>query len=306
MDLDIDLLRCFIAVAETGSFTVAGEIVGRTQSAVSQRVKRLEGLVRCRLLDRNSRGICLTSEGAVILSHAREMVGYNDRILDRLGRNKQRRRLRLGIAEDFIQHQLPNVLKSFSLTCMDFDLEVETGMSCGLSKAFECGDLDLVISKQDGKEKRGRVFWREPLVWICANSFKIAPGRPLPLVVLPPPCTYRAIAEEALRRAKLPYEVACTSRNILGVQAAVAGGLGVTVLGRSFIRDGVRPLRTEDGMPSLPDTEITLIGEERMDPSISAELIRLIEQELDAGGTSERYAKNALAKQALPDATLLV
>lgn len=280
VDLDIDLLRCFVAVAETGSFTVAADIVGRTQSAVSQRVKRLEDLVQCRLFDRDSRAFQLTREGENMLSHAKQMILYNDNTIKKLAPTKLRGTLRLGLAEDFISHQLPRLLERFRLEHANVALEVETGMSCGLTSAFERGDLDLVIAKKDGLAKKGRVIWREPLAWICARDFSVPLHGAIPLVVLQPPCTYRAIAIETLNYAQLPFEVACTCESIQAVQAAIASRMGIAILGSSFVQSGLKILTARDGLPLLPATEISLLGEERVDATLSTSLIRYIVDEL--------------------------
>ena len=280
MDLDIDLLRCFVAVAETGSFTLAGDVVGRTQSAVSQRVKRLEELVQKRLLDRGGRSLALTLDGERLLSHAKKMIGINDEVLLGLAKPKPAARVRLGISDDFIPHHLPRILARFSKKHPGIELAVHTGMSCGLGDAFDRGELDLVFAKKDGDAKRGRIIWREPLTWICSSDFDLRPDEPIPLVLLPPPCTYRALAIETLAQAGRSWRIACTASSIMSIQAAVSGGLGITLLGRSFGLSGLRVLGAREGFPNLPFTEVTVLGEDRAGPAITAVLTEYLTQEL--------------------------
>jgi DNA-binding transcriptional LysR family regulator len=122
-------------------------------------------------------------------------------------------------------------------------------MSCGLGEAFDRGELDLVFAKKDGEAKRGRIIWREPLAWICSSDFELRPDEPVALVLLPPPCTYRALAIEALGQTGVAWKIVCTASGIMSIQAAVAGGLGVTLLGRSFGLSGLRVLGAREDFP---------------------------------------------------------
>lgn len=279
IDLDLDLLRCFVAVAETGSFTLAGDIVGRTQSAVSQRVKRLEDIVQSRLVDRDSRMLQLTRDGENMLNHAKQMILYNDRAVRKLAEPASGT-LRLGLAEDFIAHHLPRLIARFKAEHPNVTLEIEIGMSCALTRAFDRGDLDLVVAKKDGNAKKGRVIWHEPLVWVCGQDFDFRLGDPVPLVLLPPPCTYRAIALETLNAAQLPFVVACNCDSLQAIQAAIESGIGIAILGSSFVRSGLKVLSAAEGLPFLPTTEISLLGEGRADAALALPLVRFVVEEL--------------------------
>lgn len=277
-NLEIDLLRCFVAVADTGSFTLAGDIVGRTQSAVSQRVKRLEDLVQRQLFLRDSRVLSLTRDGEILLGHARQMLTFNDATVRTFAPRGAQTRIRLGIADDFIPHHLVGMLQEFRRNHPDLEVDVQTGMSCGLNRAFDAGEIDLVFAKKDGAAQRGRVIWREPLCWIAGESFRHEVGRPLPLVLLPPPCVYRAVAIDTLDKSGHVFRIACTAESIMGVQAAVGCGLGVTVLGRSFVRSGLVILSGAERLPILPYTEITLLGEERVSAQITHTLVGFLHE----------------------------
>jgi DNA-binding transcriptional LysR family regulator len=245
-DLELDLLRAFVAVAETGSFTAAAEVVGRSQSAVSQKVLRLEEILQRRVFERTSRPLSLTREGEQLLMREPLRAG----------------RLRLGVAEDFIPLELPKLLARFSRLHPGVRIDLTTGMSCELLSVHEQGQLDAVIAKRDGPAQRGRVVWREPLVWMAAADYQIDPTRPAQLVMLRPPCTYREIMIAALNAARREWVATCTASSLQGIQAAVAGGLGVTVLGRSFVRQGMQVLQPPRDWPALPMTEIAVIGEQ--------------------------------------------
>jgi DNA-binding transcriptional LysR family regulator len=280
LNLEIDLLRCFVAVVDTGSFTLAGDIVGRTQSAVSQRVKRLEDLVQRQLFLRDSRDLSLTREGEILLGHARQMLTFNDATVRTLAPRGAQTRVRLGIADDFIPHHLAGLLEELRRSHPGLEVDVQTGMSCGLNRAFDAGEVDLVFAKKDGEAQRGRVIWREPLCWISGEDFSYEVGGPLPLVLLPPPCAYRAVAIDTLDKSGRAFRIACTAESIMGVQAAVECGMGVTVLGRSFARSGLVSLSGRERLPILPYTELTLLGEERVSAQIAHTLVEALREAL--------------------------
>jgi DNA-binding transcriptional LysR family regulator len=269
-DLEIDLLRAFVAVAETGSFTAAADVVGRSQSAVSQKVQRLEEILDRRVFDRTSRSLSLTLDGERLLASARQMLEFNDAVVRDMRKPPAAGTLRLGIAEDFIPNELPKLLARFSRLYPGMHIDLMTGLSCSLLAAYDEDRLDAVIAKKDGQAQRGRVIWREPLVWMASADFQVDFSKPARLVLLPPPCTYRELMISALDSVRREWTVACTASSLMGVQAAVAGGLGVTVLGKSFVQEDMQILRAPVHWPALPMTEITVIGEE----SEAAELIQ--------------------------------
>jgi DNA-binding transcriptional LysR family regulator len=200
-DLEIDLLRAFVAVADCGGFTPAADVVGRTQSAVSQKVKRLEGATGKRLFERTSRSLTLTRHGDLLLGYARRIIALSDQAARELMAPPARGLLRLGVAEDFIPHQLPRLLARFARGHPGVRLDLTTGMSCDLVERLEAGALDLALASRDGMARRGRLIWSEPLAWIAAADFALDPDAPVPLVTLAPPCTYRQTATEALEWA---------------------------------------------------------------------------------------------------------
>jgi len=269
-DLEIDLLRAFVAVAETGGFTAASEVVGRSQSAVSQKVLRLEEIVEKRLFERTSRTLTLTRDGEQFLVTARRILELNDVAIREMREPASVGNLRLGVADDFIPRQLPSMLSRFRRLYPEVHLELMTGLSCNLLATYDTGSLDAVIAKKDGAAQRGRVIWREPLVWMASADYTPDFSRPAPLVMLPPPCTYREVMVQALDSVRRDWFAACTASSLMGIQAAVAGGLGVTVLGHSFVQQGLQILRAPEHWPALPMTEIVLVGED----TAQADLVR--------------------------------
>ena len=262
-DLELDLLRAFVAVAETGSFTAAADVVHRSQSAVSQKVLRLEEILGRRVFDRTSRTLGLTPDGERLLVAARRMLELNDRLIREWREPPASGTLRLGVSEDFIPGQLPKLLARFGRLYPGVHIDLMTGLSGTLLEAYDADRLDAVIAKRSGAQPRGRVIWREPLVWLAAADFEPDFTKPARLVMLAAPCSYREMMIAALDSVRREWAAVCTASSLSGVQAAVAGGLGVTLLGRSFVQEGMQILRAPDLWPALPMTEVMVLGEER-------------------------------------------
>lgn len=281
--LEIDLLRAFTAVAETGSFTAAAEDVALTQAAVSQQVARLERTLDKRLFERTTRSLALTADGEALLGYARRIIDLNNEAVRFVTGESVTGKLRLGVCEDIIPWLLPRLLARFTAMHPGLELGLFTDLSTRLKERLGRGELDLAIAKRDpGNIRGGRVIWREPLVWFAARDFVLSTKAPLPLVLLPQPCSYRRLALESLQQAGVDYRIVCTSHSIMGLQAAVAGGVGISVLGRSFIQQGLR--ETPPGeLPELPQTEIAVFGETAALANVATPLVEFLLDGLSAG-----------------------
>ncbi len=157
-----------------------------------------------------------------------------------------------------------------------------TGLSCELLQAYDENRVDAVIAKKDGRAQRGRVFWREPLVWMASADYRLDFSGPAPLVMLRAPCTYRELMITALDSVRCEWTSVCTASSLMGVQAAVAGGLGITVLGKSFVREGMQILRVPENWPPLPMTEIVAIGESSKAAQLLEPLVAFLTESLAA------------------------
>jgi DNA-binding transcriptional LysR family regulator len=260
-NLEIDLLRAFVAVAETSSFTSAAQIVGRSQSAISQKIGRLEELVETRLFDRTTRSLSLTRSGEHLFAAARKMIAFNDVVMKQIQEPMTVLKLRLGISEDFIPGQLPALLARFNRLYPMVDLDLMTGLSCDILAAYDAGRLDTVIAKKSASTQRGRVIWRDQLVWLAGVNYEVNLKQPINLVMLRPPCTYRELMISTLDSVHHEWAASCTTSSLMGVQAAVAGELGISILGMSFVKNDMRVLDMPDDWPRLPSTEVVIIGE---------------------------------------------
>lgn len=277
-DLDLDLLRCFVQVAERGGFTPGALALGLTQSAVSLKVKRLEDLVGRRVFERTSRSVALTRDGETLLAYARRMLALNDEAVRRLVAPPIAGHLRLGVADHFVPRNLAPILARFARDFPDVRLEVEVGRSHELRAAQERGALDLVLGKRRDGETTGSILWTEPIVWVAAPGWVAPEGRPLPLAMLPQGCMFRDRALAALARAGMGFEVVYTSASLLGVAAAAQAGFAATVMGRSGLPPG---LRETDGLPPLGVAEMAVFGDAAGRTQLVAPLVALIRDSLE-------------------------
>lgn len=273
--VDPDLLRAFVTVVEQGSFARAAERLLRGQPAISLQIKRLEDRLGVRLLDRNPRRIALTSEGEVVLDHARRILALHDDLLARVREPEVAGLVRLGAPEDFATSHLPEVLARFARAYPRVALEVTCELTLEIMGRFEAGGLDLALIKRDQSVvSPGLQVWREPLVWVGAERDMAARPGALPLAVAPRPCVYRSRATGALDACGRPWRIAYTCASLAGVLAAVRAGLGVAVLPKEMVPADLTLLPGGgEGLPDLADTEIALIET----PSLSPPAVRLKE-----------------------------
>lgn len=261
--IDTLLLKSFIAIAETGSFSQAADAVGRTQSAVSLQIKKLEEGLNCSLFDRSSRQVALTEQGEIFLGYARRIVELQWEAYSRLNEPDVKGEINLGTPEDFATHYLPDILSTFAKHHPQVQLNVKCDLTLNLINSFRKNEFDMILVKRDPERvKGGTKVWREPLIWAAADHYQIK--SPIQLVLSPQPCIYRARALAALDRARKPWNITYTSPSLAGTVAAVKAGLGITVLPSNMVPDGLSPVRSTIKMPHLVDSEIALIKKEKL------------------------------------------
>jgi DNA-binding transcriptional LysR family regulator len=261
--LDLDLLKAFAAIIDTGSFTRAGERLGLTQSAITLKLRRLETVAGRSLMTRNAKTIALTDDGAALLPHARRMIEMNDAALAELRGPKLKGTVRLGTPEDFATAHLPDVLAGFAAEFPDVALEVTCDLTLNLLEFYRNGAFDMILIKREpyGAFGDGVAVWRERLVW-ARGPKPLNSSEALPLVVAPQPCVYRKRATQALDRAERIWRIVYTSPSMAGAEAAVRAGLGVIALPEMMVPEDFVILTSQDQMPELAETEIALMARE--------------------------------------------
>lgn len=261
--IDTLLLKSFIAIAETGSFSKAADTIGRTQSAVSLQIKKLEEGLKCALFDRSNRQVALTEQGEIFLGYARRIVELQWEAYSRLNEPEVKGEISLGTPEDFATHYLPEILANFTKHHPLVQLHVRCDLTLNLMSGFRKGQYDMILVKRDPERvKGGTKVWREPLIWAAADHYQIK--LPIPLVLSPQPCIYRARALAALDRSRKAWNITYTSPSLAGTIAAVKAGLGITVLPKDMVPQGLSAVRGSVKLPHLADSEIALMKKERL------------------------------------------
>ena len=170
IDLDIDMLRCFVEVAKIESFTKAGKNIGLTQSVVSVKIRRFEERLGAQIFKRTSKDLLLTLEGEVLLEYAKRILSVHDEAVSRLTKPKASGNLRIGLTDYFIPELLPNLLSKFRKQYPNINLEIQTGVGINLIPLFEKGELDLVVAGKDAYQGSSRVLTQEPLTWVVGKD----------------------------------------------------------------------------------------------------------------------------------------
>jgi DNA-binding transcriptional LysR family regulator len=279
-DIDTALLRAFVLLSETRSFTRTAERLGRTQPAVTLQLRRLEEAFGARLFSRDRRRVALTPEGEALLPVAREVLALLGQAAEGLAGLDAAGEVRFGSPEDFATAFLPAILARFVETHPAVRLSTACELTRRLIEGVEAATFDLAVIKQaPGRLHPGaRPVWREALMWVAAEGAR-PPQKdaPLRLVLSPAPCVYRERATEALAAAGRRFDVVYTSPSLAGAAAAVRAGLGVTVLPRTLVPPGLAPLTARAGMPALEETVICLLLRDGAPPAAEA-LGRAVEQ----------------------------
>jgi DNA-binding transcriptional LysR family regulator len=256
--LDPVLLKSFIAVVESGSFTRAGDRVHLSQSTVSQQLRRLEEQLGCELLERGGRYVVTTEDGERLLGYARRLLGLMDETVDQLRGGQAQGELRIGVPEDFAAGQLTPLLAEFAREHPAIRLEVTSGLSNTLWQQFCAGDYDLALLKQRPSHAAARAAWPEPLSWFDSLTAPTYERDPLPLVVFPSGGLYRDEMIHALESAGRRWRIAYSSASLAGVRAAVADGLGISILPSRLALPGHRRLGAAEGFHEPAALELAL------------------------------------------------
>ena len=275
--IDTELLRSFVAIADSGGFTRAAEAVNRTQSAVSMQMKRLEDdVVQRSLFERDGRQVRLTPEGQVLLGYARRILKLHGEVLNTLREPHMVGAVRIGTPDDYVMRFLPDILSRFAQAYPLVQVEVHCEPSGML---LQRQDLDLtIVTREPGKEI-GQLLRQEHFVWAEAQGFSPHEQNPMPLAMFNADCFCRAWACNALDAAERPYRIAYTSPSLSAIFAVVGAGLAVTAQLQSLITPDLRILGEAEGLPALPRTSIVLVRH----PQRSSQVIDTLAEHITEG-----------------------
>lgn len=270
--LDLELLRTLVFIAEEASFTKAAERVGRTQSAVTLQVQKLEGLVGQTLVARAKGGpVELTQHGRALVENARAMLKINDDTLRALTANDAPATVKIGASITYLHCYLEETLDRFRAAHPQVLVEVTDGYSCQITPHVRDGKFDLVLT-QSPHEPRGwpvTEVWRGPLRWITSETHATHLQDPVPLCLTPANCPWlpswmedcywRNVAMNALKRAGRPYRIVASGVSMETLYAPVLAGRAITVTNGAQMPEGLRAVQENEGLPALPDDVLVML-----------------------------------------------
>ena len=284
---DPHLLRTFLAVAQSLSFTHAAASLGIRQPTVSQHVRKLEQAVGRPLFIRDTRSVTLTADGEAMAGFARTILAAYEPAVGYFTGSGLSGRLRFGVTDDLALTSVPQILRDFRQMYPRVALELSVSQSSTLQRRVESGHLDVAFVKDTAGGGRGRLVRRDALVWAGVARSKAAQERPVPLVVYHAPSLSRSRAAQALDNAGIGYRVTCTVRDVTGLLAAVRAELGIAIFTRSLVPDDLAELPMTAGLPELGEIDLVLLT----NPRSTAQPVEALTAAILANGSPMRPAR---------------
>jgi DNA-binding transcriptional LysR family regulator len=259
---DMDALRTMVVGTDLGSFARAASQLGRSQSAVSMQLKKLEEQAGQPLFRRNGRGLAPTEAGEALLIYARRIVSLNDEAAASLGTPIASASVRMGLPQDLFDDVMPEVMTRFSRRRSGVHLEVRAGRNYGLEEEVHAGRLDVAVAFfPAGSDTHGTLLASLPMAWIGAKGLAEPSGDELvPLVVFDHPCLFRQTALHALEDKGRRWRLSLTTPSLPGVWAALRAGYGISVRPARPLPSGLRDIGAQLRLPNLPAIELRMIA----------------------------------------------
>ena len=279
--LENDHLRSLVAIAETGSFTRAAEVVNKTQSAISMQIRRLEERVGRDIFIKEGRAARLTPDGEKLLDYAYRILRLNDEAVSHFREDPLIGRVRLGVPDDYAERYLPQILARFTASNPGIEVGVVCEPTPVLVATMQAGELDMAIITHSKRRNVGEIIREEKLLWVASQRHCIHEQRPIPLALGRDTCDWRRAAISGLAADNTAFRLLYTSWNSAAVGAVVLAGLAVSVLPESAVRAGMRVLGAADGFPALPTVKIALLRHPHARDQLANALADHIVQSLD-------------------------
>jgi DNA-binding transcriptional LysR family regulator len=259
---DLEQLRSLVTVAEVGSLSGAAPKLFRSQSAISEQLRKLEEFAGVILLQRGKKGVRPTPAGERLIAHARDMLAASDRALEDMRGMGLAGELRLAVTDYFRPGSIAEMLRRLRVRYPNLRLHVTIRKSLQIEREAQDGDFDIGLSMRilDGRSlPEGIPVRREALTWVAAHEFEHEHQAPLPLLALPPDCSLQRFVRQVLEAHSVPYVIAHSASGVAGLQSALVAGLGVSCLNMSAVPDDAGACRLSQPLPPLPEVEFSLL-----------------------------------------------
>jgi DNA-binding transcriptional LysR family regulator len=257
----MDLLRAFVTVVEFNSFTKAGELLGRTQPAISLQINRLESMLDETLLVRDGKNLALSIAGETFFDYAKQILSLNDLAVSECTKSTVMGKVRLGIPSEFATILLPKIVGRFAKAYPNVTLEVNCELSKTLLSRSGKAAHDLILALQNNPlEESENLVKTDNLVWVSGSEYNAQKPPPVPLIVAPEGCIYRQRAIRVLNKIKQPWQIVYNIPDLTGIQYAIHEGLGVTVLAKSTVPENLKIIPNSQRYPDLGTVGISLLN----------------------------------------------
>ena len=250
-EIDLTLLRAFVAVADTGGMTAAGRHLNLTQAAVSQQIKRLEDQFGARLFDRSQRRLALTRDGERLLAHAERMLSLNDEVWGLMTSQGFEGEVRVGAPHDLIDVYMPAILREFQKAWPRVEISLICNHTTELLRARDRSEVDVIVTTEAAPNDQSVLLQSDQLVWIGAPGGTAHERDPLPITLGDEECTFRAAAVKALSEAGRDWRFTCISSNLSAFRATLESDLAVAPLLRETVPPGLEILGAAENLPPL-------------------------------------------------------
>ena len=258
LNLELDLLRTFVAVADLHTFAAAAIAVCRTQSAVSQQMQRLEQITGKILFARQGRNKLLTEHGMQLLGYARKILRFNDEACLALMSGNEQKKLTIGVADNISGAILSGLLQRITSMYLQPIIDVQTRHQQAILEMLAQGQIDLAITTSNPHQFPSQILRSSPTLWYCAASAEFQQGEEVPLVLLAENDIHHQMAITALDNAGIPWRTVYTASSLTAVRAAVTAGLGITASGVELMDPELRVIGLAEGLITLPATDYLL------------------------------------------------
>jgi DNA-binding transcriptional LysR family regulator len=275
-EIDLTLLRAFVAVSETGGMTAAGRHLNLTQAAVSQQIKRLEEQFETMLFDRSQRRLALTRDGERLLAQAERILSLNDEIWGLMTSRGFEGQVRVGAPHDLINVFMPQILRDFSKAWPRVEISLLCSHTTALLRARDRGEIDVILTTEASPNDQSWLLLSDQLVWVGASGGTAYERAPLPVTLGDEECTFRAAAVKALSAMGRDWRFTCASSNLSAFRATLGSDLAVAPLLAQTVPAGFEVLGAEEGLPSLPTYFLNLYVAPTDPSAISLELAKHI------------------------------
>jgi DNA-binding transcriptional LysR family regulator len=282
-NIDVALLRAFVAVAETGRMTTAAKVIHRTQGAVSQQIKRLESLFEARLFDRKADAARLTREGEKLLVKAHRLISLNDEVMDQMRAVDFTGEVRLGVAHDIVRAMMPPILRRFRQAHPNVLITLVSDTTQVLRAALRDRKIDLALVTEPERGDRDQFLLTDRLIWVGAKGGDAYRRRPLSVALGQENCGFRAAAIKALTKARMPWRAICQVGSLESVFATLEADMAIALFLSRTVPDRLAVLRVRE-LPELPHFHFNLRLPSTGVTSVVMEFARHIRE-----GFSRRY-----------------